>query len=80
MRQRFILLCSCVMFMIAGPAHALVITEIMYNQPGTEETLEFVEIYNEKAAPEDLSGYRINAGWNHQKTSANISYGDTERD
>ncbi len=57
----FLLLCS--------PAFALVITEIMYNQPPTEgdpqgiaENLEFVELYNEIAVPVDLSGYRFTQG------------------
>jgi len=61
----FLLLCS--------PASALVITEIMYNQPptpgdpqGAAEDLEFVELYNELAVPVDLSGYRFTKGIRYQ--------------
>ena len=53
----------CLLFLlVSSPVCALVVTEIMYNPPGTEENLEWIEIYNEKAAPEDLSGYRFTAG------------------
>ncbi len=61
----FLLLCS--------PAYALVITEIMYNQPptpedpaGIAEDLEFIELYNELAVPADLSGYRFTQGIHYQ--------------
>ncbi len=40
-----------------GGGTDLVITEIMYNSPGTD--LEYLEFYNNTAAPIDLSGYSI---------------------
>ncbi|MBN1419402.1 MAG: lamin tail domain-containing protein, partial [Planctomycetes bacterium] len=49
-----------------GSARGLVLTEIMYNPPGTDEALEFVEIYNEKPTPEDLSGFRFTRGIHYQ--------------
>jgi len=48
--------------LLASPLYALVVTEIMYNPPGPGEELEWIELYNEKAAPEDLSGYRFTHG------------------
>lgn len=63
------LLCLFACFLLASPAFSLVITEIMYNQPssaedpeGTSENLEFIEIYNDRAGPEDLSGYKFTQG------------------
>ncbi len=55
--------------LLCSSSYGLVITEIMYNQPpteadpaGTAEDLEFIELYNEKAAPEDLTGYKFTEG------------------
>ncbi len=41
----------------------LVITEIMYNNPGVD-TLEFFEVYNATANPIDLTGFIIGYAWN----------------
>lgn len=43
-------------------ARALVISEIHYNPAGGEDALEFLEISNDMATPEDISGYRIVEG------------------
>ena len=40
-----------------GGGTDLVMTEIMYNSPGTD--LEYIELYNNTAAPIDLTGYTI---------------------
>lgn len=57
-------------------AFGLVITEIMYNQPptaadpeGVLENLEFIELYNDKAGPEDLSGFKFTEGIHYVFTS-----------
>ena len=54
----------------SAPSFGLVITEIMYNQPGSAEDLEFIELYNEKVTPEDLSGYRFTRGIRYQFPTA----------
>ncbi len=41
------------------PAAALLINEIDYDQPGSSDTAEFVEILNPGSSPVDLTGYRI---------------------
>jgi hypothetical protein len=43
-------------------ASAAVISEVHYNPPGEDPSLEFVEIANETATPEDLSGYWFETG------------------
>lgn len=44
---------------ISGPSPMnVVITEIMYNSPGTD--LEYIELYNNTAGSIDLTGYNIN--------------------
>ena len=37
----------------------LVISEVMYHPGGGSNDLEFVELYNSQAIPEDISGYRL---------------------
>ncbi len=48
--------------LVSSPCSALVVTEIMFNPPGTDEDLEFIELYNQRAGPEDLSGYKFTEG------------------
>lgn len=43
-------------------AEALVITEIMYHPEGNDRELEYIELYNETAAPIDLTGSYIAEG------------------
>src|SRR5688572_5491840 len=47
--------------LLPASAHALVITEIMYNpnEAPDERPFEFIELYNEHSDPLDLSGYQI---------------------
>ena len=45
-----------------GPAHALVISEIHYNPPLEDQTLEFIELTNNTDAPDDLSGWAFVRG------------------
>src|SRR5687767_11931417 len=42
----------------------VVFNEIMYNPPGTTETLEFIELHNQQAINMDLSGWRLDGGVN----------------
>ena len=42
---------------LPSPVTALVISEIYYNPPAGDESLEFIEIANDSSMPEDLSGY-----------------------
>ena len=46
----------------AAPCGALVISEIMYHCPDDGETLEFVELYNNRAVFEDLGDYAFTDG------------------
>ncbi|MEK6700984.1 MAG: lamin tail domain-containing protein [Planctomycetota bacterium] len=62
--MRFLFLATSALSMLAGAAHGqelgpVVITEIMYNPPGTDEGQEWVEIYNPTAAPVDLSRWSL---------------------
>ncbi|MCP4708780.1 MAG: lamin tail domain-containing protein, partial [Planctomycetes bacterium] len=45
---------------ITSPSRALIVSEIMYNP--ADETLEFIELYNNRAVFEDLSGYVFTKG------------------
>jgi len=54
----FALCCAAVM-----PAQAIVINEIMYNPPGTEEEkYEWLELYNDYAVPLDIGGWSFSNG------------------
>ena len=44
------------------PAPKLVITEIMYNDPGPVDSLEFIEVYNADENPVDLAGVFFDSG------------------
>jgi len=46
----------------AQPAAALIVSEVMYHPVDADEKLEFVELYNEQAVLEDLSGYKFTNG------------------
>ena len=49
----------------SGAESDIVITEIFYNQPGTD-TLEFIEIFNRGSLPININGYKIDKGISHQ--------------
>ena len=53
----------------------LVITEIMYNDPSVEDTLEFIEIYNMDANPAVVGGFRIEGAVSHTLASVTIPAG-----
>src|ERR1041384_4526436 len=59
---------ACLACLIGVPLPALVINEVMYHpreetSPGVEDKrLEWIELYNENADPEDLSGYSFTKG------------------
>jgi len=69
-RHRCILLAmACVVALWAArPCIGLVVSELMYHPveeggtPAGEETLEFIELYNNQATSEDLSGYAFTNG------------------
>ncbi|MBI4606768.1 MAG: lamin tail domain-containing protein [Planctomycetes bacterium] len=49
--------------LLAGPARGVVtISEIGYRPPPGDEALEFVELSNDSATPEDISGYAFVEG------------------
>ena len=52
----------------------LVITEIMYNTPGSD-TFEFIEIYNNGSSSVDLSGYHFTQGVTGTLPSINLAAG-----
>ena len=52
---------------MAQPGSALMITEVMYHPPGSsaateDETLEFIELYNNTPVTEDLAGWAFTKG------------------
>jgi hypothetical protein len=55
---REILASMCLIFTcLTQSSFGLVVSEIMYHPAGEDETLEFIELYNDRAVSEDLSGY-----------------------
>ena len=51
----------CLLF-ITQPVMGLVVTEVMYHPSDGQEALEFIELYNNRAVFEDLSGYVFTNG------------------
>ncbi|MCX5643409.1 MAG: lamin tail domain-containing protein [Phycisphaerae bacterium] len=56
-----------VVLWLAQPGFGLMITEVMYHPPGQsaateDEKLEFIELYNNRAMTEDLSGWAFTKG------------------
>jgi hypothetical protein len=51
-----------VVFWTAQPGMGLVISEIMYHPADPGEKLEFIELYNNRAVFEDLTGYAFTGG------------------
>ena len=49
-------------FFAGTQAPGLVISEIQYEPPGNDESLEFLELSNETSTPEDISGYSFVEG------------------
>jgi hypothetical protein len=50
----------------------LVITELMYNDPSAEDTLEFIEIYNFGSDPAIVGGFRLEEAVEHTLASVTI--------
>ncbi|MHC4324449.1 MAG: hypothetical protein ACYSUX_09270, partial [Planctomycetota bacterium] len=54
----YLLIMACmVIFGITQPGMGLVVSEIMYHPADSGEKLEFIELYNNRAVFEDLTGY-----------------------
>lgn len=65
MKKIFLFKIYCLLFAINAFAQSdLVITEILYNQPGND-TLEFIELYNKGNQPLNLSGYKVTSGFDY---------------
>lgn len=55
-----------------SPLGAITITEIMYNAPGADEDLQFIEIHNELKDPFDITGFYFSAGVSFRFTERKI--------
>ncbi|MGH9363425.1 MAG: lamin tail domain-containing protein, partial [Thermoanaerobaculia bacterium] len=62
MRWPTLLVYAALPALLPAPASAVVVSEIHYHPPAGDEALEFVELANEFATPEDLSGYAFTEG------------------
>ncbi|MHC4329041.1 MAG: lamin tail domain-containing protein [Planctomycetota bacterium] len=51
-----------IVFWTTQPGMGLVVTEVMYHPAGAGEALEFIELYNNRAVFEDLTGYAFTNG------------------
>ena len=54
---------------VAGNGLGLVLSEVLYDTPGADDGLEWVEIFNGSGAPIDLSGYSLGNGGVNYATS-----------
>jgi|GEM_PF-2431212 len=59
---------------VVAPIANIVITEIMYNSPGTD--IEFLELYNNDVAAVDLTGYYFSQGVTYTFPSMTMNPGD----
>ena len=58
-----LLVTTCVITLCAAqPAVGLMVSEVMYHPADAAETLEFIELYNNRAVFEDLTGYAFKNG------------------
>ena len=56
----------CVVILCAArPGMGLVVSEVMYNPAADGEQLEFIELYNNRAVVEDITGYAFTDGINY---------------
>jgi hypothetical protein len=63
-RASTLALCLVIILQTAQLSSALVISELMYNP--VDETLEFIELYNDRAVFEDLSGFSFSNAVEYQ--------------
>ncbi|MEA3225450.1 MAG: lamin tail domain-containing protein, partial [Planctomycetota bacterium] len=61
-----------VIFWTAQPGLGLIISEIMYHPAGNGDTLEFIELHNDRAVFEDLSDYAFTNGIGYAFESGTI--------
>jgi len=54
----------------------VLITEVMYNDPSVEDSLEFIEIYNRGSVDAILGGFRLEDAVNHTLASVSIAPGE----
>ena len=73
-QHRFIfqIVISLIILWIANPGMALVVSEIMYRPADANETLEFIELYNNRAVFEDISGFAFTNGITYEFESETI--------
>jgi len=61
-KQSWLGLLICVLVCMTQSSFGLVVSELMYHPAEEGETLEFVELYNDRATTEDMSGYAFIGG------------------
>ena len=69
---RSLIIACIVVFWITQSSMGLVISEVMYHPADAGETLEFVELYNNQAVFEDLSGYTFTDGIQYEFESGTV--------
>jgi hypothetical protein len=57
-----------ILLVLVPTATATIITEVLFNEPGTQTTKEWVELYNPSAATQDLTGYTLTSSQNKTHT------------
>ncbi len=63
---------AVVVLCAAQPGLGLVVSEIMYHPVDQDEALEFIELYNNQAISEDLSGYAFTNGIEYEFKPATV--------
>jgi hypothetical protein len=61
-RCRLLSIICLITLCFAQPGLGLVVSEVMYNPAGDEGELEFIELYNNRAVFEDITGYAFTNG------------------
>ncbi|MGI6273216.1 MAG: lamin tail domain-containing protein, partial [Anaerohalosphaeraceae bacterium] len=67
-RSNLLLLACIVTALLACPARALIVTEVMFHPvetggtPDGPENLEYIELYNDRAVTEDIGGFAFTTG------------------
>ena len=63
---------AVVVLCAAQPSMGLVVSEIMYHPVDQDEALEFIELYNNQAVSEDLTGYAFTSGIQYEFKPATV--------